>query len=256
MRKIAIIMTCFNRQDLCENSINSILSYGYKELEIVVVDDASDEPFVYNHEKVHIVRVEKANKKWVSPVVTYNIGLNYAIENLASDIIVLQNAESFHYGDILSHVNENLTCDDYFSYACMSVDESFGEVSVTKISQICDKIQNAAFGNIELGWYNHSVLYPRAYDFCSATYTENIKKLNGFDERFDKHVWYGDDNFAMRVKKLGLKVSIIDEPFVVHQWHSRSHQPYGYTDAALTLFIKTTQEDTFIATHKYTKNIY
>ena len=134
MRKIAIIMTCFNRQDLCENSINSILSYGYKEFEIVVVDDASDEPFVYNHEKVHIVRVEKANKKWVSPVVAYNIGLNYAIENLTPDIIVLQNAESFHYGDILSHINENLTCDDYFSYACLSVDESFGEVSVTKIS--------------------------------------------------------------------------------------------------------------------------
>lgn len=256
MKRIVVVMPCYNRQDLCSNTINSILKYGYENCEIVVVDDASDIPFAYNNDRVHIIRIDKKDKKWFNSVIPYNYGLLYAINELNAEIIVTQNAEGYHYGNILQHINENLNPNEYFSYACLSVDESFGEVSVTKISQICDKIQNAASGNIELGWYNHSVLYPRAYDFCSAMYVEPMIKLNGFEERFYNHTWYGDDNFLIRVKKLGLKVSIIDEPFVVHQWHSRSHQPFGHTDASFQLLNKTIKEDSYSATHKFTKNLY
>ena len=68
-------------------------------------------------------------------------------------------------------------------------------------------------------WYNHSVYRPVAYEFCAAITAKNIIHMNGYDERFMYGWGYADNYFLHRAKCLGLKVSIIDEPHVIHQWH-------------------------------------
>ena len=40
--KISIVMPCFNRLDLLEKSIKSILNQTYKNFEFIIVDDCSD----------------------------------------------------------------------------------------------------------------------------------------------------------------------------------------------------------------------
>ncbi len=53
--------------------------------------------------------------------------------------------------------------------------------------------------------------------------------LEGFDERYAHGIAYDDDEFLHRVVKSGLDVSIIDEPFVIHQWHESVN--YNHLDA-------------------------
>jgi len=72
----------------------------------------------------------------------------------------------------------------------------------------------------ENAWYNHPVRRPVGYHFCSAITANNLKKLNGFDERFMEGIGYDDDDFISRVKLLKLRVDITSNPFVVHQWHA------------------------------------
>ena len=68
-------------------------------------------------------------------------------------------------------------------------------------------------------WWNHSVWQPNAFHWCTAITSENIIKLNGFDESFSFGYGKEDGYFITQVKTLGLNVKIIDSPFVVHQWH-------------------------------------
>lgn len=254
MRRIVIVMTSFNRKELTDNSIGSILRYNYPNKHIIVVDDGSDTPYEFEHDDVTVFRIEKKDRKWVSPVVAYNKGIAMAINEKNAEIVILQNAEAYHYGDILKKVDEEITDNNYISFACFSTTDDMLPITDEKIEPYIN-YSCSATGNVELGWYNHSHYYPRYFDFCSAITVDNIKKLNGFDERFYKHVWYGDDNFVMRVREMGLDMRIIDMPFVAHQWHSRSHQPHGYTDESLMLFIKTIEERAYKAVHKFNDDL-
>ena len=160
----------------------------------------SDVPFKFKHPNVDVIRTE--NKTWVSSVIAYNIGIKHAIE-IGAEIIILQNGESYHFGDLLQYANDNLNAKNYISFASLNL-------SKERSSNIKDETMDSllsikvASGDDAIGWYNHSVYRPVAYDFCSAIETENLIKLNGFDERFSNHFWYMDDNFLDRVRKMGL----------------------------------------------------
>jgi len=68
-------------------------------------------------------------------------------------------------------------------------------------------------------WYVHPKFRPKYYHFCSCITYGNLKKLNGFDLRFAAGDAFDDDEFTMRVKKLGLKRQFISDPYVSHLWH-------------------------------------
>jgi len=253
MRSIAVIMTHWNKDSLTDRSIESILSQGYENVNIIVVDDMSDRPYVNKTKGVKVIRIDK--RKWVSPVVPYNIGILEAIR-INADIVVLQNSEAYHVGDVLKHIDENLDDANYISMGCIAADkENTINGTIKNIIGIYDNIQcvkNDADDN-SVGWYNHSVIYPRALDFCSAITLQNLVKLNGFDERFASHYWYGDDNFRNRVKLLGLKTIICDYPYVIHQWHDRANQDLSFTDKSFILYQETINENDYRAKHKITK---
>ena len=258
-KKVFIVMTAFNRSALTQNTIDSIAKR--RNLHIIVVDDSDKDP--YSPEKAECDLVLIRNRKWVSPVITYNKGFEYIKNQYQpkdSDILIIQNSEAIHVGDIVQYAIENITEDNYISFACLSLPKDFCEQKITK--ERIDSVSNCHISatindEIEVGWYNHEHYYPRALDFCSAITWGNMKKLNGFDERYAKHTWYGDDDFRNRVKKLGLTTIIgnSEMPFVCHQWHSRAHQPYGYTEDAMKLYSKTSVEDNYRAYHVITEDL-
>jgi GT2 family glycosyltransferase len=73
--------------------------------------------------------------------------------------------------------------------------------------------------NGDSAWYNHPIYRPRFTNFCSAITVKNLKKLNGFDERFCEGVWFDDDYFLNQIQWLGLKIELCTDPFIFHQWH-------------------------------------
>jgi GT2 family glycosyltransferase len=74
------------------------------------------------------------------------------------------------------------------------------------------------------GWLNHNKYRQSYFHFCSAITKENLNLLDGFDEKYAMGIGYDDNDFLIRVRKLGLKVEIVDNVSVIHQWHPIVYQ--------------------------------
>jgi GT2 family glycosyltransferase len=79
------------------------------------------------------------------------------------------------------------------------------------------------------GWYNHSVYRPVGFHFCMAMMREDLEEIGGFDERFATGIGFDDDDLVRRIKKAGMGLKIVDDPFVIHQKHARTDYENTWT---------------------------
>jgi len=85
----------------------ALISRGVKDYELIIIDDASDEPLICDRAKV--TRVEPKDK-WYIILYSFTIWIQQA----QGDIVVIQNPECYHVGDILAYrkkiSNQELIC--------------------------------------------------------------------------------------------------------------------------------------------------
>lgn len=216
MKKVVVVMTHFERPYQLSQTLRSLCNTKHPDFEVVVVDDGSKREPRHSISSYPITVIRTGTKTWTNPEPAYNKGLAYAM-TLDPDVIIVQNAECYHVNDVISRAAE-VTDDDYFSFACYSIDQR-NTFRMHEIGAIMDKDNRCATNDGQNAWYNHPVHRPVGYDFCAAITAKNMKALNGYDERLSAGCGYGDNYLLERVKMLGLKVQIITNPMVVHQWH-------------------------------------
>ena len=190
--KTAIVMTAYNREEQLGKTLESFERYYDKDF-LVFIDKDPDP------------------KDYFNPCVAYNRAFSEALRH-DPDIIIIQNGECYHNGDIIGYAEKHLTESNYLSFGCYSLSEK------SPLPPVILWDEGASFDG-QCAWYNHSKFRPVGYHFCSAITPSNLRKLNGFDERFAHGIGYDDSHFVRQIKELGLKIEIIDEPFVFHQWH-------------------------------------
>jgi glycosyltransferase involved in cell wall biosynthesis len=220
---ISIVMSYFNRLPLLDFTLSTIAKSRIKDIEVIVVDDFSDEehtvtPNIFHKhglDRFQIITMSKikSQKDYVNPCIPYNIGLRQA----SGKKIIIQNPECCHIGDVINYVNENLTDDNYLSFSCYAA--TFEDNA--RLHQGLEiEFNNVGTGTSDIGnWYNHKVYRPAGYHFLSAITKYNLRKLNGFDETFANGFAFDDDEFLQRVKNLKLNLKFVENPFVIHQWH-------------------------------------
>jgi glycosyltransferase involved in cell wall biosynthesis len=223
--KIAIVMTYFNRQYQLDQTLRTISKTNQKDIEVIIVDDCSDVAPNIGSSDFPITVYRTENKKWLDGSPAYNLGIFHAIKK-KPDIIILQNAETYHVGDVIDYASR-VTNDSYISFGCynLSKGDTFKEHNITEII----KNNARAVDNEANAWLNHKTIRPMGYHWCSAITTQNMIRLNGFDEGFSDGYCFEDDELLARVRMLGLKVEITDYPFVVHQWHDRNYVPANWS---------------------------
>jgi mannosyltransferase OCH1-like enzyme/GT2 family glycosyltransferase len=210
--KISIVAAFYNRQALLDKTIESIKASSVKDYEFILVDDASDVPLVC--EGARIIRVEKKDKWYTCSSVAFNMGLREA----TGDVIIIQNPECYHVGDILSYVEKNIQPNVYLSFGCYAIK---AEETVAFHNGVMPILQNRIFtGSDRNGWYNHTRYRPVAYHFCSAILRKDLDRMGGFDERYARGVAFDDDDLIRRIRNRGMVVKIIDDPYVIHQYHT------------------------------------
>ena len=204
---ISIVMTYRDRQEQLTRTLESLKQYDPMDFNVIIVDDCSVRLIEYQElpYECKVIRIEE--KIYPNSSQVYNIGFLNALD---SDIIIIQNAECYHGGDILGYA-KTIKEDQYITFACYSQGQEEEPGSV--INNRC-----ATFDG-ESAWYNHPIYRPVGYHFCSAITIRNLIKLNGFDERFSPGIGYEDDYLLYRIRLLGLKVEITSDPIVYHQWH-------------------------------------
>jgi hypothetical protein len=217
-----------------------------RDVEVVVADDASrpeerledlieECPF-----PLRVLRLDPKKRWWINPCVPFN----QAIAACTGDLLIVQNPECFHVGDVLAHAAARVGAPHYVTYGCYSLDRSTTEGLGTAgafdpsedrafVERVCTRVPVFNHAPVEgsLGWYNHSQFRPVAYHFCAALRRDTMKDLGGFDERFAHGVGFDDDELLARICRLGLRVSIVDEPCVLHQWHYTTGGYGGIGDA-------------------------
>lgn len=225
---ISIVMSYYNRLDQFRFTLETMCKSQARDFEIVCVDDFSDsdhDPRLCAKEfpqlNLKIVRMWDINpNRWyINPCVPYN----HAFRHSVGDVIIIQNPECCHIGDVISHTATNINDQVYLSYHCWSATKD----------QLPDlrSHQPISYEPRPKGmWYNHEIHRAESYHFCTAITRKNLQTLNGFDERFAHGLDYDDNEFIWRVKNLGLNIQYVADPHVVHQPH-----PKFFTQANATV---------------------
>jgi glycosyltransferase involved in cell wall biosynthesis len=209
-------MTYFERLHQLLVTLDSISKSQYPNFEVIIVDDSSRETLTVPPQPYPVTVLRTINKDWTNPEPAYNMGL-YAGMLKNPDIFILQNAECYHVGDVITKAAE-VTDYNYISFGCFSIDKRL-TFSPHEITAVLMANPIGASHDGQNAWYNHPKYRPMGYDFCSAITTNNMVWLNGYDEHLSYGCGYGDDYLLARIKMLGLRVDITDTPLVVHQWH-------------------------------------
>lgn len=218
--KLSIATAYFNRKKLFMKTLDSInLSKYAEDIEVIVVDDGSDEEhrledIVENYKfPINLIRLEKKKKWYINPCIPFN----KAFKEAKADLVLIQNPECFHYGDVVKTSIENTTDDNYLSFSCYALDDE--DTNTLHEGKMFETINEASNEGYKKGWYNHSKINPRPYHFAACITKKNLEDLGGFDEKYAKGIGFDDDEFLYRVCKKGLTVHIGDSPFVIHQCH-------------------------------------
>lgn|SRR4030065_1527726 len=219
---ISIVMAYYNRKPLLLNTLKSISQFSKNILyEVIVIDDGSSEEHNLREvEGIKLIEIPQEKKTWVNSCIPFNVGFKEA----KGDIIIIQNPECEHVGNILEHAEQNVADSNYISYGCYSLPEN-GDKTIIDRSVTIEG---------QLGWYNHSIYRPTNYHFCSAITKKNLEELGGFDERFANGIDYDDNEFLTRIKRKKLSIQLVNSPFVFHQYHyNPNYRPYGGTNKEL-----------------------
>ena len=226
-------MTYFDRKDQILRTLKSISFFKENLHEIVIVDDASS-PFMridfldQFDLPIKLIEVKPEEKTYANACMPFNM----ALRACEGDAIILQNSECYHGEDVLSYVKNNLKANTYLSFACYSLgtneterlpdfslktkeeflnfNKSFLEVLPQRS---CDGVGD------ENTWYNHAAYRPCDLHFTSAITREDLEDLNYFDERYAQCVAFDDNEFIARIRRRGMNIDRVSNPWTFHQRH-------------------------------------
>ena len=124
MVEFSIVMSYNNRKPQLIRTLKSIeLSERIDEVEVIIVNDGSDDNHNLNDiEKdfkfpIKVITIEKKDKWYTNPCVPYNIGFKEVLGN----VVIIQNPECLHVGDIIKYVDYNMGDDNYLSFSTYSL---------------------------------------------------------------------------------------------------------------------------------------
>lgn len=198
--KISIIIGYYNRKKQLLYTLKTISKSLYKNIEIIIVDDCSDEPkyilknsdFEEFNMNIKLISIKKEEKTWVNPCVAYNKGINES----TGDIIILQNAEVCHIGDVLSYVKNNLNRNNWLTFNCYGLNNfkdneyiySHNNADIyTFINKLWKEKNNysivpggnSSFKDSVGGWLNHFLFHFVAYHYLGAIFRDDLfNKMN------------------------------------------------------------------------------
>jgi hypothetical protein len=247
--KISIIIGYYNRKKQLFYTLKTIDKSSYKNIEIIIVDDCSDNPddilnnsdFENLNMNIKLISIKKEEKTWINPCVGYNRGINES----TGDIIILQNAEVCHIGDCINYVIDNLKSNDWLTFNCYGLNDFKDNEYIYSINdnkviyEYINKIWlennytlkpggNAAFTDKLGGWLNHYLFHFTAYHYFGAIFRNDLfNKMNGgFDADYANGICFDDNDFIKRLiyNNINFTTNTFSEsePFVIHLYHEKT----------------------------------
>lgn len=241
MKSISVVMTYYERPDQLRHTLRSIKENWTEGIELVIIDDGSSEElkakYVVKESELpaKLIYIPEETKTWVNPSVPYNIGFKQA----TGDVVMIQNAECIHIGDLFSHVRENSNEHNYIVFSCYNLTKTtFGSLCNVPddeawLENVTLNIQSDMDTSIRSSrremWYHHPDKNPKWYHFCTAISRDSLMRIGGFDERFAKGYCFEDNAFLWGIRRSGIQIVGVPDTigYVVHQWHPKNPELHG-----------------------------
>ena len=96
---VSVLITNYNRHTLCDEAVSSVLAQNYKGVEIIIVDDGSDEtnPNQSRYAKLGIKYIRQKNSGQAT-------ALNVAFSNSSGEVICLLDSDDLQEASYISSV--------------------------------------------------------------------------------------------------------------------------------------------------------
>ena len=238
-KKISIIMSYINRKDQLEItlfSINKQIELFNHNIEVVIVDDGSDDDQKLNELikkysfPIKLIVVDKNSKKSINPCIGYNLGFLHSI----GELIIIQNPEVCHLGNVIDHVEKNVSDENYLIYPVKPM-ANFNQNNIIKnliyqnndnllIENIIENCHDGMMDNY-LEWYQHPKYRNAKLHFLSALTKKTLNKIGGFDPEFYNGVDWDDNDIRNRIERVVKSLSIDpakEKIMAIHLFHSSS----------------------------------
>ncbi len=194
---VSCIITSFNSEKYIAEAVKSILNQTYKDIEIIVADGGSTDNTKELIEKLNS-HINFVAQKTLSPAATRNLGFQ---SSKGKYIAFLDADDLWHPEKLAKQMNcfaQNSEIDLCITYAEMFWSEDL-------------KNERMFFSN-----------HPRSKSIPGYATTTLLAKKNVFEKigEFKNNLWFTDaTEWFIRVKELGLKMHIIEEPLTFHRMH-------------------------------------
>jgi len=197
---VSIVITTFNRAPLLRKTLNSFVGQSYKDFEVVVVDDGTDQqtPQVCKENWPFSLRYYRVIRPYVGKNRSPGPVINFAVRQAIGDVVILQNAECMHVGNVISRLVEEVTPQNVVLAQTHHLSPTGVDLGVLRSHDI-EREGQALF-------------------FCGAIYVDWFYDLRGMDEDF-VYPTCEDNDFSHRLKAAGAKFVYLHDAVVHHQWH-------------------------------------
>lgn len=245
--KISVVMAYFNRYPQLVTTLDTIAASTHKNVEVIIVDDCStdgapidDLASLYAF-TIKVIHMDPAQKTYKNSCVPFNRGFDQA----TGQLIMLQNPEVCHIGDVLRHAATHIGPKDYYSYACLPLPNydynAYVKTMVTHKRPRPSNLNDYSLGipltemvthvhkvPQPLAWYNNPDK-PTYYHFCAVTHALNIRRVRGFSQEYKDGRGFDDNDLVLKMQKV-LNLNMVTPPvrecYVIHQYHPPSPSAY------------------------------
>lgn len=231
---ISVVMAYWNRKTLLLDTLSTFQRQyaGKYDFEVILVDDNSTpsdkitplviSDFTFPIHVIEITSEEKGTR--MNPSVVFNRGFRRA----SKDLIMIQNPECIHVGDLFHHALTTMQYDTYLVFPCFnSTNEQVNEFVRENIAQLSMATIEYDVAHLSdpwlLKWYHHPTRRSTNFHFCSVMTREYMTIFGGFDERYKHGLCYDDDIFLFQIQEnLKLNIESPQHIGVIHLFHGRS----------------------------------
>lgn len=237
----SLVMATRNRAPILRRTLESVLGHRYKDLEIIVIDDASSDDTwrVVRNTPVKYTRLEREGGWTKNPGRPYNIGLGQAV----GDVVFEQDSAVVHVTPCLDQLMELL--DEPGNFAFATVYDGEGAAAEAYIRENLEGLQSASSIKTRypivdgtcsacrgLWWLEHQhcptvgplTLYtgverPAAFAFLGGMHRDDWLE---YDELDDSELTTGNDQrLAERLKAKGILFGFHGQAIGWHQTHMK-----------------------------------
>jgi len=240
---ISIVMTSHNRSRQVYYTLKTISNSSHKNVQVILVDDSTVDPVdVHTLRKypfyIDFIQINRDNKYWKNPCVNYNIGFEY----IKGDIVVIQNGEVCHVGDVLNKLKtgDGIQDDQYYVFDVTGCKNYDVNEKIYKIDRLSTDIY--AQQSLWQVWYQHHRAANRSLHFLVALTANTFRRVEGFSYDYSFVSWYDDDDFLLKIKTLGIAIVLIpnetEKVGGIHLFHTGASNTSGAVTRGKELFGK------------------